>query len=76
MAWTVNDTQLPLRVSGFPRRIAALRTDDEEQTRKLGAFTQLDCSTGLVVCGAGYNERTVLVQSNNQMFFVFRDDLI
>jgi hypothetical protein len=42
---------------------------------RLGDLTQLEPGTLLQVCGDGYNGRTIKVSRNQEMFYVFREDL-
>ena len=42
---------------------------------RLGAVLQLPFGSQLEVCGAGFNERTLKVRSNNKFYFVFWQDL-
>ena len=57
------------------KRCAAVRLIQHENgCGKLGSITQLDPGP-VVLCGPGYNERTVKVRLKDEFYFVFRDDL-
>ena len=48
----------------------------EDGSVKLGALGQLGAGTEVVVCGKGFNERTVKVRTEaDHYFFVFQQDI-
>lgn len=58
------------------KRISAIELVRKEGGRgKLGLLSQLGPGTVLEECGDGFNERTVKVRTNGQVYFVFRQDL-
>jgi hypothetical protein len=58
------------------KRISAIELVQKENGRaKLGLLSQLSPGTMLEACGDGFNERTVKVRANGQVYFVFRQDL-
>jgi hypothetical protein len=58
------------------KRISAIQLVRKEDGRaRLGLLSQLGPGTILEQCGDGFNERTVKVRTNGQVYFVFRQDL-
>jgi hypothetical protein len=48
----------------------------EDGSVKLGLLAQLGPGTNVVLCGKGFNERTVKVRAqDDRYFFVFREDV-
>lgn len=47
----------------------------ENGCARLGLLLQLPRGASLEICGEGFNERTVKVRTNNQYYFVFRQDI-
>lgn len=57
------------------KRISAIELVRKEDGRaKLGLLSQLGPGTIVEQCGEGFNERTVKVRTNGQVYFVFRQD--
>lgn len=52
-----------------------LEHQDDGVGTKLGLLSQLGAGTKLVVCGEGFDERTVKVKVNGQCYFVFLQDI-
>lgn len=59
------------------RSISALPLEPEGHGNgaKLGLLSQLGPGTKLVVCGEGFDERTVKVRANGLCYFVFSQDI-
>lgn len=53
--------------------IQLVRRDDG--TGKLGLLTQLSPGTQIILCGDGFNNRTIKVSAHGQCYFVFAHDL-
>lgn len=53
--------------------IQVLFTEKGEQ--RLGLLAQLGSGTTAEVCGPGFNDRTVRVRANGQIYFVFLQDI-
>jgi hypothetical protein len=47
----------------------------ENGAPKLGLLTQLGPGTTVERCGQGFNERTLMVRTNGEHYFVFLQDL-
>jgi hypothetical protein len=72
---------IPASDTGGPKiplskRISAIELIRKEDGRaKLGLLSQLGPGVVIEQCGDGFNERTVKVRTNGQVYFVFREDL-
>lgn len=67
----------PERTLCLSRPICALHLERDSETRRvrLGALRTMQSGTVIDVCGPGYNDRTVKVHSQQEYYFVFKDDL-
>lgn len=61
----------------LPRPVSAIElVKKKDGSVKLGLLAQLGAGTNVVLCGKGFNERTVKVRAQgNHYFFVFREDV-
>jgi hypothetical protein len=58
------------------KTISALRiVAAGESDPATGIFTQLSCNSVIRVCGVGFNDRTVKLQSGPSCYFVFKEDI-
>jgi hypothetical protein len=58
------------------RTISALQlVRKEDGSVKLGLLAQLSPGTQVVLCGSGFNDRTVKVRAHKEYYFIFRQDL-
>ena len=59
------------------KSISALQLQQKENGdgAQLGLLSQLGRGTVLVVCGTGFDERTVKVRVNDRFYFVFAQDV-
>lgn len=61
----------------LPKMISALRiVDAGESGTATRVFTQLPQDSVIWVCGAGFNDRIVKVQSGPICYFVFKEDIV
>lgn len=62
---------------GLSKSISALPLEPEEHGNgaRLGLLSQLGPGTKLVVCGEGFDDRTVKVRANGTCYFVFSQDI-
>ncbi len=59
------------------KTISALRiVAAGESGTPTGVFTQLPSHSVIQVCGAGFNDRTVKIQSGPSCYFVFKEDIV
>jgi hypothetical protein len=60
----------------LPHPVSAIQlVKNETGVVKLGFVTQLCQGTEVVLCGKGFNERTVKVLAHGCCYFVFRQDI-
>lgn len=58
------------------RNISAIQlVKKEDGGAKLGFLVQLAAGTKVLLCGDGFNERTVKIRAEGNCYFVFRQDV-
>lgn len=50
-------------------------TQVADGTRRCGLFLRLPQGAELIVCGSGFNDRTVTVDFHGRLYFVFLQDI-
>lgn len=57
------------------QKIAAIRIGEQPEPRSGGVFTQLPPGSQIEMCGAGFNEKTIMVRCQSELYVVFRHDV-